>query len=73
MQLRFWPPEHAEDPARSAIHPVLEQVRTERTPSLGPSCNPDSMRQSDQVSLWPILSGGAGQRECPTQNAPFTR
>jgi hypothetical protein len=29
MQLRFWPPEHAEAPARSAIHPVLEQVRRE--------------------------------------------
>lgn len=27
MELRFWPPEHAEDPARSAIHPVLEQLR----------------------------------------------
>jgi len=34
MQLRFWPPEHAEDPARSAIHEVLEQLRKE-DPELG--------------------------------------
>ena len=27
MRLQFWPPEHAEDPARSAIHEVLEQLR----------------------------------------------